>query len=133
MADLIDPIEPPEGSDFLKAKDFKNKPVILQPVRFATEAGRIEGKEWTFVECNVWELDRAGVVQEAENVRVSWWRAVAQLKDHIGSYIACRPVEQEDNSIILAPLTGDARDVAARVVKDLSNAVPPSGSDDEPF
>lgn len=125
---LIDPPEPPEGGNRLNPKDLKNVPMILRPTRYDTIPGtkpndKGEVKPWTFVECDVWTLDRAGILDQDTDVRFSWWRAVDQLKDQIGLLVACRPVAQEDNSVILAPLTGAARDIAESVLVQIESEV----------
>jgi hypothetical protein len=89
----------------------------------------------------VWVLDRAGIDIHDEGVRISWWKAVEQLKDNIGQLVACKPVEQADNSIELTPLAGEARTVAERVAATIGVAddgpvsIRPSAYEDgeEPF
>ena len=125
MSDFLDPPDPPEGSASLKAKDLKNKVCLFRPTAIgewpakeATEDQKAQGPQ-PYVECDVWVLDRAGVVEEGTGVRVGWWKAVAQLKESIGQIVAAKPMEQEDRSIVLVTLTGDARDVAAKVSSEL--------------
>lgn len=133
--ELIDPTEPPEATERMRAADLKNRPVLLYPQRYATEEGR-DGKPWTFVECDVWTLDRQGIVDSGTEVRVSWWRAIEQLRNAIGSYVGCKPTEQEDRSIILTPLKGDAREVAAKVAAELGPRAAPTPAPeftDDPF
>lgn len=125
MSDFLDPPEPPEGSASLKAKDLKNKVCLFRP----TAVGEWPAKEATeeekakpaqpYVECDVWVLDRAGVTDEGTAVRVGWWKAVAQLKDNIGQIVAAKPMEQDDRSVVLVALTGEAREVAAKVSAEL--------------
>lgn len=125
MTDFLDPPEPPEGSASLKAKDLKNKVCLFRP----TAVGEWPAKEATedekakpaqpYVECDVWVLDRAGVTDEGTAVRVGWWKAVAQLKDNIGQIVAAKPMEQDDRSVVLVALTGEAREVAAKVSAEL--------------
>jgi hypothetical protein len=110
--DIVDP--PPVPETHLRPSDLKNRVLLLRPCRHDVVEGR-DGKPWEFVECCVWVLDRAGVVEYAENVRLSWRKAVAQLRLVMGQLVACRPVEQEDRSIELVPLKGEARAVAERV------------------
>lgn len=116
------PAEPGEGS--LRAKNLKNAVLVLRPQRYGEEPGKAdpktgEVKPWRYVETDVWVLDRAGIVESGTNVRFSWWRAVPQLQDRIGQFIGCKAVEQDDNSVVLVPLEGEARKVAAQVIADL--------------
>lgn len=130
--ELIDPPEPEESSEpTLRAKTLKNRPLIVRPVDHKTEAGQ-DGKPWEFVECDVWVLDRSGVEQFASGVRVSWWKARNQIKGAIGAYIACRPEEMDDNSVVLRPLRGEARKVAEQVIADIKGEGTPEASS-EPF
>jgi len=116
---LVDPPPVPEGgSNHLKAKDLKNKVVIIHPTVHDTVPGK-DDKPWEFVAGDVWVLDRAGVVETGEGVRFSWWRAVSQLKTVMGEYVACKPTELDDNSVELVPLSGDAREVAVKIVDRL--------------
>lgn len=134
MTDFLDPPEPPEAGASMKAKDLKNKVCLFLPTAMgewpAKEATENEGAKQPqpYIECEVWVLDRQGVTESGSGVRVGWWRAVEQLRSSIGSYVAGKPVEQEDRSVILLSLTGDARDVATRVLKELTSDLPP---DDE--
>lgn len=121
MTTLVDPTPPPEPGEGnrLRARDLKNTPLILKPVREGNEPGK-DNKPWVYIECEVWTLDRQGVVAHETGIRFSWWRAVEQLKSQIGQYVACRPVEQDDNSIILTPLSGAAREVAEAALATLA-------------
>lgn len=131
---IVDPPPPPEGGGAMRAADLKNRVLLLRPTKHDTVEGK-DGKPWEFVECDVWVLDRQGVVEEAQGVRFSWWKAIAQLSDNLGRYVACKPVEQEDRSVQLVPLSGDARVVAERIVKELEGDAPPPEypEDEEPF
>lgn len=130
---IVDPPPAPEGSPLMRAADLKNRPVVLRPTRYDSVEGK-DGKPWTFVECDVWVLDRAGVVEHAAGVRFSWWKAVEQLRETLGDLVACKPVEQEDRSVELLPLTGEARAVAERVAAEITAAdTAASVVSDEPF
>lgn len=134
---IIDPPPAPEGGQNLRAADLKNRVLLLRPTEHDTVEGK-DGKPWEFVACDVWVLDRAGIVETGHGVRFSWWKAVAQLKDAIGRFVACKPVEQEDRSVELMPLPGDARAVAEKVAAELSGPTPvpaaPAYEDgEEPF
>ena len=64
----------------------------------------------------------------------SWWRAVAQLRESMGDYVECRPTENEDNSITLERLGGEAREVAAKVIAGLEDGgIPEEDFSSEPF
>lgn len=123
---VVDPPIPPEaGEAGLRAKNLKNMPVIFRPIAMGVAPKKEKpGQEYEFASCDVWTLDRTGVVETAEKVQVSWWRAREQLREMMGEFVACRPTEQDDNSVILAPLSGAARDVAATVVKELELTAP---------
>lgn len=131
---IQDPPPAPEGGHNLRAADLKNRVLLLRPTQHDTVEGK-DGKPWEFVACDVWVLDRAGIVEQGDGVRFSWWKAVAQLKDSIGRFVACKPVEQEDRSVELVPLTGEARSVAERVAKEVNGEHPLSNDEfsDAPF
>jgi hypothetical protein len=135
MPELSDPPDAPEpgaGGNFVKARDLVNQPVILLPLRLETDESKVnkDGSPWEFVTCHYWTLDRSGVVADGE-ARVSWWRAKAQLRECIGQYVACRPTQQDDNSITLERLSGAAREVAAKAVASLSAPVEDDSQWDE--
>lgn len=119
---LVDPPAVPEGGtgEFMKAKDLKNRVIIVQPTAVERKDG-IDGKPWEYVVANVWVLETHGVVEVGQNVRFSWWKAREQLRSMIGEYVACKPVEQDDNSVELIPLQGNAREVASGIVKRLED------------
>ena len=125
---FVDPPEPPEGGG-LKANDLKNKVCLLRPVEIGEwpakpeerdESGNVTKKAQgprPYYECDVWVLDRAGIVEEASGVRISWWRAVEQLKDSLGQFVLAMPVEQDDRSVILVKTAReDWRKVGAEAV-----------------
>lgn len=125
MTDFLDPPDPPEGQASLKAKDLKNKVCLFRPTALgewpakeATEDQKAQGPQ-PYVECDVWVLDRAGVIEEGTGVRVGWWRAVEQLKNQMGQVVGAKPMEQDDRSVVLVALTGEAREVAAKVSAEL--------------
>lgn len=122
---LVDPAELPEGGnpDRLNAKNLKNCVLVVKPTSHETIPGK-DGKPWEFVECDVWVLDRTGVVETGQGVRFSWWRAVRRLQGQIGEFVGCKPVEQDDNSVDLLPLEGDAKKVAEQVVADIKSSEP---------
>ena len=129
---LVDPPEAPEGGGSIRAGDLLNKICLFRPESIgewpAREAETDEEGNVTrqasgpkpYVECSVWVLDRAGVIEEGEGVRVSWWKAFEQLKNQIGNYVGANPVkDQGSNAVSLVPLRGEAREVAAKVVSEL--------------
>lgn len=140
---IVDPPEPPEGGGTtMRAKDLINRSCIFRPTgegywpaKPATEHERAQ-KAQPFVECDVWVLDRAGVIEEGTGVRVSWWKAVEQLKAAPpGSFMPGKPrTEEGSNAIYLAPLTPEARTVALAVIESLE-PVPavPSGNGADPY
>jgi hypothetical protein len=131
---IIDPPPAPEAGkqQHMKAGDLKNKYCILRP----TSTGQWEprdGKEGNpYVACEVWTLDRAGILEHDTSVWISWWKAIAQLKNYMGQLVACRPVEQEDRSIELTPLTGEARIMAEKVAGEIESGSADIGGGQEP-
>jgi len=134
---IVDPPEPPEGGGSMRAKDLINKACIFRPVavgewpaRPATEQDKAM-KAQPYVECDVWVLDRQGVVEEGTGVRVGWWKAVIQLREAMDQFMAARPkAEEGSNAISLVALSGEAREVAAKIVAVLEDTAP--GPADEP-
>ncbi len=116
MAQLRDPSPPPESSG-LRAKDLKNLPILILPGEYKEETGQ-NGDPWKYVICEVVVLDRSGIVQRADGVRISWARTIQPLMDSQGEWLACRPVE-DGNAVILEPLKDGAREVAERVLDEL--------------
>lgn len=146
--DILDPGEPGDAATSLKAKDLVGHPCIFVP--YAT--GRWDDKEaetddagnvvkaaekgGPYVECHVVKLDRAGIVEESDGVRVSWYRVIPQLEDKIGRYIAAMPVQDQatgnGKSIILTPLSDAMKTVARDAVAALKaekEYVPPPGEE----
>lgn len=125
---FVDPADPPEASERLKAGDLKNKVCIFRPTAVDVwpdreEEGRTK-KGGKYIECDVWVLDRAGIVEESTGVRISWWRAVAQLEPHIGEYVLASPREQDDRSVILIKTSSEEWRAAGAAAVDLIKAVP---------
>lgn len=122
---LMDPPPAPEQSENLvRAADLKNRVLLLRPTGLGEWPAKDDGKgPQTYVECDVWLLDRQGVESEATGVRFSWWRAVSQLKSCMGQLVACRPIERDDRSVELVPLPENARKVAERVAQEIEQGV----------
>jgi hypothetical protein len=115
----IHPLSPPPESSGLRAKDLKNLPCLVLPgEQLQEEKSAKDDKPWEFVECEVIVLDRSGIVQRADGVRISWARAVPQLLDAKGQWLAVRPVE-DGNAVVLEELTGADLEVAKRVLDEL--------------
>jgi hypothetical protein len=114
----VHPLAPPPESSGLRAKDLKNLPLLILPGEHKSETSKRDEKPWEFVECRVIVLDRSGIVQQADGVRISWARAIPQLVDAHGEWIAVRPVE-DGNAVVLAELEGADLAVAERVLDDL--------------
>lgn len=120
---FVDPNEPPEGGDLMKAKDLVNKVCLFRPTSIDFWPPKEEGeKPRPYVNCDVWVLDRAGIVEEGTAVRVSWWKAVEQLRDQLGALVGGKPEQEEgSNAIFLRSLEGAARDVAAEVAQQIGD------------
>jgi hypothetical protein len=86
-------------------------------IRVAHDSKKQE--DFEVVDCHFWRLESTGIAEEGKT-GISWWAAREQLRDQIGQYIACRPKQRDDNSIVLRPLEGPAREVAAKVIASLS-------------
>lgn len=112
MSPILDPPPAPEGGNNVRPAYLLNQPILVRAVGTGVwdEESKSPGK--TYVICDVWTLDRAGIVDHHPSMWISWWKAVAQLEENIGALIACRPTKLDDNSIELAPLEGAARQVA---------------------
>jgi hypothetical protein len=115
---LKDPSPAPESSQ-LRAKNLKNKPLLVRPGEEGEQQGK-DGNPWRYIVCEVVALDRSGIVERGDGVRFSWARALPQLIDGRDIWIACRPVE-DGNAVILEPLDGAERDVAERVLDELGD------------
>lgn len=130
---FVDPIDPPDPELRMGAADLKNKVCLFRPTAHGewpakdatvSEDGRAIKAQGPrpYIECDVWVLDRAGIVEEGTGVRVSWWRAVEQLKPvALGKFVLAMPVEQQDRSVILLKTSKQEwRDIAATAVKEIT-------------
>lgn len=131
MSPIYDPPEPPEGGGIMRAKDLVNRSCLFRPTALgewpakrATEHEPAQ-KAQTYIECDVWVLDRQGVAEEGTAVRVGWWKAVNQLRERMGQLVAAKPRHEDgSNAIYLAPLAAEAREVAAKVAAELEAVEP---------
>lgn len=115
-----DPPPAPEGGGSIRAKDLVNKVCLFKPTGQGVWPASDDKKEQPYVECDVWVLDRAGILEEGTGVRVAWWKAVDQLSGKMGEFVGAKPMQIEgSNAIELRPLEGEARSVAAAVTADL--------------
>ena len=134
MTSFVDPGEPGElTSGFLKAKDLINKPLIIRPraVRYDGKGKDADGNPttYTYIDCDVWVLDRAGVVEESTGVRIAWKRVIPQLEDRIDQFVAGTPVVMDDNSRVLQPFSKpESRELASRVIAEITSTAPTSPS-----
>ena len=118
MATITEPGTP--GPEPLRAKEIKNHSCVLKP----TARGEAEGKDgvpWRYAECDVWMLDRSGVERHESGVRISWKRVLPQVEGKFGQYILCKPKELDGGGVVLVGLEGEAREVAKRVVDELTH------------
>ncbi len=133
---FTDPVEPPEGGASMKAADLQNKVCLFRPTgtgEWPAKEARVDeqGKEWKaqgpqpYIECDVWVLDRAGILEEGTGVRVSWWKVVKQLEAvEFGDFVLGMPRKEDDsNAIVLIKTSKDEwREIGARVVKEIDAA-----------
>jgi hypothetical protein len=110
----IDPAAPGEPVHTLRAKDLRNTPILMKPGDRYEEDGS-DGRPWIYHECEIITLDRQGIVERADNVRVSWVRTLPQLQAAKDTWIACRPFDTGEG-VVLQPLEGESRRVAERVL-----------------
>jgi hypothetical protein len=144
-AELHDPPEAPEGGGLMKGTDLVNKVCLFRPTGMGewparaavaataeSAAQKARGPQ-PYVNCDVWVLDRAGIVEEGTDVRVGWWKAVEQLKDSMGQFVGAKPTKEEgSNAIFLLALSGDARKAAVKAIAEIEAAAPfepPAGDD----
>jgi hypothetical protein len=114
----IHPLIPPSESGGFRAKDTVGLPLLLLPGERRSEKSKRDEKPWEYFDCRVIVLNDSGIEKEADGVRYSWSRALAQLEDAHGEWIAVRPVE-DGNAIVFEELTGADLDVAERVLDEL--------------
>lgn len=125
---FIDPPPAPEpGEGSIRAKDLRNRVVVLRATGTGLDEAVLDknGKPWTWVTCDVWVIDRAGIELAESGLRVSWWRVQDQLKQAGESFVAGRVSEQEDKSVILTPVTGTAREVLEQVMPEILASAKP--------
>jgi hypothetical protein len=125
---MSDPVEPPEPGSGMRAANLTNLNVILHPI----SVGQGEGTsgEYEYVSCEAWTFGPGGIEEHGTDVRFSAWRAVEQLKKHLGGYVVCKPTKHPDNSVTLEKVTDRAKQKAVElepVVKD--TVAPDDGSD----
>lgn len=122
--EFVDPGEPGEiGSQHLKAKDLLNKPLIIRPRELRHDGKGTDNdgnpESYTYVSCDVWVLDRAGVVESDKNVQFSWKRVVPQLTDRLGQFVAGTPIVEDNNSRVLQPFTDKGKEIARKVIAEI--------------
>lgn len=122
---FVDPGPPPPARERLKAKNLVGQNCLILPTGIgewdakpATATDRAQPAQ-EYVECDVWTLDRQGIVASESGVRISWYRAVPDLKSEMGKYLGCRPTEDTDKSNFLARLPDEIRPVAKKVCEEL--------------
>jgi hypothetical protein len=113
---------PPPDSASIRAKDLRNKPLAILPGEYREETSRRDDAPWRYVECEVLLLGADGIAQRADGVRISWTRAVRQLRDFAaefpGDWMPCRPVE-DGNAVVLEELEGADLEAVERVLDEL--------------
>lgn len=127
MSDFIDPPPAPEATDRLRAADLKNRVVIFRATGQGSDPSHPDknGRPWEWTTCEVWVLDRSGIELHETDLRVSWWRVREQLAAAgEGALVAGKVNENDDRSITLEPLSGDARNVATKTAESIGEYVP---------
>jgi hypothetical protein len=115
----LHPLIPPSESSGFRAKDTVGLPLLILPGERKSEKSKRDDKPWDYVDCRVIVLNDSGIEKQGDGVRYSWARALAQLEDAHGEWIAVRPVE-DGNAIVLEELTGADLEVAERVLDELT-------------
>ena len=148
--EFVDPGEPGELTGMMKSKDLINKPLIIRPLAVRHDgAGKDDDGNpttYSYVNCDVWVLDRAGIVESGKNVQFSWKRVIPQLEDRLGQYVIGTPRVTDNNSRILEPFTDKGRELARKVIGEIKAEAtasalgadvvadePPFDPGDEPF
>jgi hypothetical protein len=117
LAKLHPPAEPNKTP---RAKDLKNQAMLVRPgQKYVTEDGA-DGKPWKYVECTVVTLDRQGIVEQYDDVRISWVRTQQQLEASKGQWLAVKPVDTGEG-VVLVGLEGQELAIAERVVGELTH------------
>jgi hypothetical protein len=127
---MDDPVEPPEPGSGMRAANLTNLNVILHPTHVGQDKSRDSDGEYEYVSCEAWTFNEHGIDEHGTDVRFSAWRAVEQLKKHLGGYVVCKPTKHPDNSVTLEKVTDRAKQKAVElepVVKD--TVTPDDGSD----
>lgn len=125
-----DPGEPGELQGALKAKELINKPCLIR----VTGAGEWDAKpaEYNddgsvkrkaqgprpYLECDVAVLGMGGIEEHGQGVRISWQRVLPQLEGKTG-WVAARPKEQDDKSIVLLAFNEDGKAKAAELLPEV--------------
>lgn len=146
LVTFVDPPAPPEpGETGLRAKDLKNRIVVLRATGTGIDTERLDdaGRPWEWTTCDAWVIDRSGVEQHVSGLRVSWWRVREQLNAAGGNYVAGRVVQGSDNSVTLEAVVGPKREMLTSTMKEIIASVEadeeelepasPMPDDSEPF
>lgn len=127
---FADPGEPGDLKGALKAKDLINKPCLFRvtgqgmwdpkpavlnddgSVKFKAQGPR------PYFECDVVVLGMDGIEEHGSDVRISWQRVLPQLEGRVG-WVAARPKEQDDNSVILLAFNEQGKAKAAELLPEI--------------
>jgi hypothetical protein len=115
----VTPVSEPGDAGGMRAKDLRGHACLIQPVGSEKEETGRDGKPWSYFSCHVFRLDSDGIAEEGKDVRVSWGRVMKQLRDANGGWLAVKPVDADNNAVVLEALTGSELEVAERVLADL--------------
>jgi hypothetical protein len=127
MSEWYTDIEEPADAEGLRSKNLYGKTVLVRPQTHGEDIG--EDGPYSFWNCDVVIIDRAGVEAHSSNVRIGWKLIQKGLANRQGSWILAKVV-QKGTAWVLDPndVSPAARQVAAGLrdeVEALFDAPPP--------
>lgn len=111
-------IEEPAESSGLRSKDLYGKTVLVRPVEHGEDVG--DDGPYTFWNCDVVIIDRAGIEASGSNVRIGWKLIQKGLANRQGKWILAKVV-QKGTAWVLDP--NDVSDAARKVAAGLRDEV----------
>ena len=111
-------IEEPADSSGLRSKDMYGKTVLVRPISHGEDVG--EDGPYTFWNCDVVIIDRAGIEASGSDVRIGWKLIQKGLANRQGKWILAK-VAQKGTAWVLDPR--DVSDAARAVAAGLRDEV----------